>query len=178
MRGTQLTALHDDYDEIGEKLTTTDTIIDRKRRAIPDLRKRADETKLRYHEALERDKLEDQLEVLSNELAWVQVILKEKEAALSQKNRDAAERQVNQAKEKLAAVQVSYIGSPIEKKCTFVEKKKRKERILILFYIYNITFYRAKLTILIKGLKRQKDKVMNIRLVSVLMWKGNERKID
>ncbi|KAI7855345.1 P-loop containing nucleoside triphosphate hydrolase protein, partial [Circinella umbellata] len=110
MRGTQLTALHEDYDEIGEKLTTTDTIIDRKRRAIPDLRKKADETKLRYDEALERDKLEDQLEVLSNELAWVQVILKEKEVALSQKNRDAAERQVTQAKEKLVAIKVSYIN--------------------------------------------------------------------
>ncbi|KAI9263239.1 hypothetical protein BDA99DRAFT_438256, partial [Phascolomyces articulosus] len=106
MRGTQLAHLAEDYNEIGEKLTTTDAIIERKRRGIPDLQKRADDMKTRYEEALKRDRLEEEVEVLSNELAWVQVILKEKEAAVSQKNRDAAEHHVLMAKEKLTAAKV------------------------------------------------------------------------
>lgn len=109
MRGTQLSALADDYREIQEKLSTTEATVNRKRRGLPDLQKRADDAKLRYDEALELDKLETQLEKLNAEQAWCQIVGKEREYAAAQKDMEATERQVKQAKEKLTAAKVSEI---------------------------------------------------------------------
>ncbi|KAI8148037.1 P-loop containing nucleoside triphosphate hydrolase protein [Fennellomyces sp. T-0311] len=104
MRGTQLAALAEDYRDIQEKLSIIESILDRKKRGLPELKARADEARLRYDEALELDKLELQLEKLNAEQGWAQVVAKEKEHLAAQKDLEASELQVKSAKEKLVVV--------------------------------------------------------------------------
>ncbi|KAI9494829.1 hypothetical protein BDB00DRAFT_761374, partial [Zychaea mexicana] len=126
MRGTQLSTLAEDYDDIGEKLNTTCAIVDRKKRVLPDLKRKADDAKQRYTEALERDKLEEQLETLGSELAWVQVNLKEKEAEASRQNAEAAEHKVREIAEQQRQSDEYHASVTLN-----VEGKQRENQLMI-----------------------------------------------
>jgi hypothetical protein len=84
MKGTQLTQLSSDYEQIRESVDDTLHIITKNKAGLEDLHKKAKEAELRYREMLEAQELEDQIDDLNNELVWLQIITKEKDVAKAQ----------------------------------------------------------------------------------------------
>jgi chromosome segregation ATPase len=84
MKGTQLTQLSSDYEQIRESVDDTLHIITKNKSGLEDLHKKAKEAELRYREMLEAQELDDQIDDLNNELVWLQIITKEKDVAAAQ----------------------------------------------------------------------------------------------
>ncbi|CAO3671505.1 unnamed protein product [Umbelopsis ramanniana] len=92
MKGTQLTQLSSDYEQIRESVDDTLHIITKNKSGLDNLHKKAKEAELRYREMLEAQELDDQIDDLNNELVWLQIITKEKDVAAAQLDaRKAAE---------------------------------------------------------------------------------------
>ncbi|GAB5592606.1 Structural maintenance of chromosomes protein 6 [Umbelopsis nana] len=92
MKGSQLTQLSSDYEQIREYVDETQLVISRNKSALDDLHKKAKVAELRYREMLEAQELDDQIDELNNEIVWLQIIAKEKEVASAQLDaRKAAE---------------------------------------------------------------------------------------
>lgn len=92
MKGSQLTQLSTDYEQIREYVDETQLVISRNKSALEDLHKKAKVAELRYREMLEAQELDDQIDELNNEIVWLQIIAKEKEVANAQLDaRKAAE---------------------------------------------------------------------------------------
>ncbi|KAI9284702.1 hypothetical protein BC943DRAFT_307252 [Umbelopsis sp. AD052] len=84
MKGTQLTQLSSDYEQIRESIDDTLHIITKNKAGLDDLHKKAKEAELRYREMVEAQELEDKIDDLNNELVWLQIITKEKDVAAAQ----------------------------------------------------------------------------------------------
>ncbi|KAF7728561.1 Structural maintenance of chromosomes protein 6 [Apophysomyces ossiformis] len=78
MRGTQLAKLQEDYDIMQESISTMKTIVDRKRKYLPELKARAREAQLRYKQFLEVQDIDSKIDELNNSLVWAQILRKER----------------------------------------------------------------------------------------------------
>lgn len=59
-------------------------VINKNKDGLEDLYKKAKEAELRYREILEAQELDEQLDQISNELVWLQIINKEKQVSKAQ----------------------------------------------------------------------------------------------
>ncbi|KAJ2957925.1 hypothetical protein NQZ79_g6440 [Umbelopsis isabellina] len=84
LKGTQLTQLTQDYEQIRESVDSTMVVINKNKNGLEDLYKKAKEAELRYREILEAQELDEQIDQLSNELVWLQIITKEKQVRKAQ----------------------------------------------------------------------------------------------
>ncbi|KAG2177018.1 hypothetical protein INT43_007672, partial [Umbelopsis isabellina] len=84
LKGTQLTQLTQDYEQIRESVDSTMVVINKNKNGLEDLYKKAKEAELRYREILEAQELDEQIDQLSNELVWLQIITKEKQVRRAQ----------------------------------------------------------------------------------------------
>ena len=92
MKGTQLTQLSSDYEQIRESVDDTLVVINKNKSGLEDLHKKAKEAELRYREILEAQELEDQIDELNNELVWLQIKGQEQSIVKAQQDeRKAAE---------------------------------------------------------------------------------------
>lgn len=104
MRGTQLAQIENDFNKIRETLEITDETIKRKMEHLPVLHQKAKEAEVRYKELMANNDLDLQIDDLSNELVWSQIIRKESElvkakqvVAVSQGHLDESNRQIQGA---------------------------------------------------------------------------------
>lgn len=110
MKGTQLTQLSSDYEQIRESVDDTLHIITKNKAGLEDLHKKAKEAELRYREMLEAQELDDQIDDLNNELVWLQIISKEKDVA-------AAQLDARKAKETLHASEAAFERQQVRMTC-------------------------------------------------------------
>lgn len=80
MHGTQLTQLRQDYEVVRESLETAKQTLERKNEGMPKLHAEANEKQRRLQECDRIGRIEEELERLSAEMVWSQIIHKEKEA--------------------------------------------------------------------------------------------------
>jgi hypothetical protein len=78
LRGTQLSALRDDYDLIAENIRAMDKTLQHKQTDLPALKERFDSATRAFVESQKLRDLQVKLELLEVELAWTFVTLKEK----------------------------------------------------------------------------------------------------
>lgn len=106
MRGTQLGYLAEKYAELREHLEMMKSHIDRQKDILPDRQKRLKETEARYKQLLEAQEIDVKIDKKQEELAWAQIIGKEKEVERLKKEVDVAEQHVNAAREALKSLEV------------------------------------------------------------------------
>jgi hypothetical protein len=110
MKGSQLTQLSTDYEQIREYVDETQLVISRNKSALEDLHKKAKVAELRYREMLEAQELDDQIDELNNEIVWLQIIAKEKEVANAQLD-------ARKAAEQFSLTQTRYEKQQVNPRC-------------------------------------------------------------
>ncbi|KAG0176448.1 Structural maintenance of chromosomes protein 6 [Apophysomyces sp. BC1021] len=99
MRGTQLAKLYEDYEVMRESISTMQTIVERKRQYLPDLKRKAKEAAQCYKHFLEIQEIDDTIDTLSNNLVWAQILGKEKWVEELRKNLELEEQSMENIEE-------------------------------------------------------------------------------
>jgi chromosome segregation ATPase len=117
MHGTQLTQLRSDFETVRESIDTATVTLERKRESLPKLEVEAREAQRRFLDYQKVSEIEEELDNLSSELVWSQIITKEKEAERTKVEVDMAKRKM----EEMEAVyeghreQIEQVNKKIEK---------------------------------------------------------------
>lgn len=99
MRGTQLGFLAERYAEFREHLDMMKSHIDRQKDILPDRQKKLKEAEARYKQLLEAQEIDVNIDKKQEEMAWAQIIGKEKEVEKLKKDVEVAEQHVRAAQE-------------------------------------------------------------------------------